>query len=114
MAGERRRAPTRTSAFGSPGASHDASGFYRRFEAPEITTDDTVNKCPVKASRPERRPGRAHAAGGQGPPAHALSGGRQASERLLTKNSSNGQIRRDSWASDILRSANSTYSASVS
>jgi site-specific DNA-methyltransferase (adenine-specific) len=49
MAGERRRAPTRTSAFGvSRRESHDASGFYRRFEAPAVTGDDTVADCPVK------------------------------------------------------------------
>jgi modification methylase len=49
MAGERRRAPTRTSAFGvSRRESHDASGFYRRFESPDISDDDTVAECPVK------------------------------------------------------------------
>ncbi len=49
MAGERRRAPTRTSAFGvSRRESHDATGFYRRFEAPAISNDDTVVGCPVK------------------------------------------------------------------
>jgi site-specific DNA-methyltransferase (adenine-specific) len=49
MAGERRRAPTRTSAFGvSRRESHDATGFYRRFEAPMINGDDTVVACPVK------------------------------------------------------------------
>jgi site-specific DNA-methyltransferase (adenine-specific) len=49
MAGERRRAPTRTSAFGvSRRESHDATGFYRRFEAPVISGDDIVAECPVK------------------------------------------------------------------
>ncbi|MGH8992797.1 MAG: DNA-methyltransferase [Acidimicrobiia bacterium] len=49
MAGERRRAPTRTSAFGvSRRESHDATGFYRRFEAPELSADETVAECPVK------------------------------------------------------------------
>ncbi len=49
MAGERRRAPTRTSAFGvSRRESHDATGFYERFEAPAITSDDTVAECPVR------------------------------------------------------------------
>lgn len=49
MAGERRRAPTRTSAFGvSRRESHDATGFYRRFEAPDITAEDTIEECPVK------------------------------------------------------------------
>ncbi len=49
MAGERRKAPTRTSAFGvSRRESHDATGFYRRFEAPAISGDDTVADCPVK------------------------------------------------------------------
>ena len=49
MAAERRRMPTRTSVFGvSRRESHDASGFYRRFEAPAVSTDDTVAACPVK------------------------------------------------------------------
>jgi site-specific DNA-methyltransferase (adenine-specific) len=48
MAGERRRAPTQTSAFGvSRRESHDATGFYRRFEAPTISGDDKVVACPV-------------------------------------------------------------------
>jgi site-specific DNA-methyltransferase (adenine-specific) len=49
MAGERRRAPTRTSTFGvSRRESHDATGFYQRFDAPEITAEETVAGCPVK------------------------------------------------------------------
>jgi site-specific DNA-methyltransferase (adenine-specific) len=49
MAGERRRAPTRTSAFGvSRRESHDATSFYRRFDAPVTSADDTVAECPVK------------------------------------------------------------------
>jgi DNA modification methylase len=41
--GRRPRRPTATSAFGSSRReSHDASGFYRRFVAPEISTDDDV------------------------------------------------------------------------
>jgi DNA modification methylase len=49
MAGERRRAPTRTSTFGvSRRESHDATGFYQRFEAPVLSSDDTVAECPVK------------------------------------------------------------------
>lgn len=48
MAGERRRAPTRTSAFGvSRRESHDATGFYRRFDAPTISDDDVLAACPV-------------------------------------------------------------------
>ncbi len=40
---KKRRGPTSTSAFGvSRRESHDASDFYARFEAPEVSTDDTV------------------------------------------------------------------------
>jgi DNA modification methylase len=39
----RRRRPTATSAFGvGRRESHDASGFYERFQAPEVSLDDTV------------------------------------------------------------------------
>jgi DNA modification methylase len=39
----RRRGPTTTARFGSSRReSHDASGFYDRFVAPEVTTDDSV------------------------------------------------------------------------
>jgi DNA modification methylase len=42
---ERRRRPTATSAFGvSRREGHDASGFYDRFTAPEISDDTTVNE----------------------------------------------------------------------
>lgn len=40
--------PTRTQAFGtSKRESHDASDFYARFAAPEISDDNTVAPCPV-------------------------------------------------------------------
>lgn len=40
---ERKRQSTSTSNFGAgPRESHDASGFYERFRAPELSTDDTV------------------------------------------------------------------------
>jgi site-specific DNA-methyltransferase (adenine-specific) len=39
---------TRTRAFGAGNReSHDASDFYARFRAPEISDDDTVNPCSV-------------------------------------------------------------------
>ena len=39
----RRAAWYLTSNFGAGGReSHDASGFYRRFSPPEVSTDDTV------------------------------------------------------------------------
>ena len=39
----RRRAPTSTSNFGvGRREGHDASAFYSRFEAPELSTDDEV------------------------------------------------------------------------
>lgn len=39
---------TRTRAFGAGNReSHDASDFYNRFRAPEISNDDTVNSCSV-------------------------------------------------------------------
>lgn len=45
----RRRRPTSTSAFGvGRREAHDASDFYARFQAPEISNDDTVNECPVR------------------------------------------------------------------
>jgi modification methylase len=45
---ERKRKSTTTSAFGVSGReSHNASGFYSRFEAPAVLTDETVNPCPV-------------------------------------------------------------------
>jgi DNA modification methylase len=41
--GRRPRRPTATSAFGSSRReSHDATGFYRRFVAPEISTDEAI------------------------------------------------------------------------
>ena len=41
----RARKPTATAAFGSSRReSHDASGFYRRFVAPETSDDETVNQ----------------------------------------------------------------------
>jgi modification methylase len=41
----RARKPTATAAFGSSRReSHDASGFYRRFVAPETSDDETVNR----------------------------------------------------------------------
>lgn len=41
-----RRRPTSTSNFGAGRReSHDASAFYARFTAPEISDDDTVNRC---------------------------------------------------------------------
>jgi len=40
---------TKTSAFGvSKRESHDSSDFYRRFTPPKISTDETINPCPVK------------------------------------------------------------------
>jgi DNA modification methylase len=42
---------TRTRAFGAGNReSHDASDFYARFRAPEVSTDDTVNPCAVADS----------------------------------------------------------------
>ena len=39
----RRKGPTATANFGSSRReSHDASGFYDRFVAPELSADDTV------------------------------------------------------------------------
>jgi DNA modification methylase len=39
---------TATSTFGvSRRESHDASGFYSRFEAPTVSIDDTLNPCPI-------------------------------------------------------------------
>ena len=41
-----RRPPTTTSSFGVTGRSnHDASDFYARFTAPELSDDETVNPC---------------------------------------------------------------------
>ena len=43
-AGPRRRRPTATSAYGvSRRESHDASAFYARFGAPDVSADDVVN-----------------------------------------------------------------------
>jgi DNA modification methylase len=40
---------TSTSNFGaSRRENHDASGFYDRFPAPEMSSDDVVNDCPIK------------------------------------------------------------------
>jgi modification methylase len=45
---ERKRKSTTTSSFGVSGReSHDASGFYSRFEAPAVLTDETINTCAV-------------------------------------------------------------------
>ena len=42
-----RRKSTATTAFGvGRRESHDASDFYARFTAPEISTDDSVNPIP--------------------------------------------------------------------
>ena len=42
--GPRRRRPTATSAYGvSRRESHDASAFYARFGAPDVSADDLVN-----------------------------------------------------------------------
>jgi site-specific DNA-methyltransferase (adenine-specific) len=39
---------TRTSSFGvGKREAHDASAFYERFTAPEVSADDVVNPCPV-------------------------------------------------------------------
>jgi modification methylase len=47
MAAPRRRS-TSTSAFGvGKRESHDASAFYDRFAAPELSDDETVNPCPA-------------------------------------------------------------------
>ena len=45
----RKRKPTATSTFGvSRRESHDSSGFYSRFSAPEITDDETVAAATVR------------------------------------------------------------------
>jgi modification methylase len=45
---ERKRKSTTTSSFGVSGReSHDASGFYSRFEAPALLGDETVNSCAI-------------------------------------------------------------------
>ncbi len=45
----RRRRPTSTSSFGvGRRESHDASGFYDRFSAPDVSPDDTVNPSTVR------------------------------------------------------------------
>jgi site-specific DNA-methyltransferase (adenine-specific) len=50
-AAKRARKATRTSAFGvGRRESHDASDFYARFAAPELSKDTTVNPCPVADS----------------------------------------------------------------
>jgi modification methylase len=42
---------TRTRAFGAGNReNHDASDFYARFRAPELSTDDTVNPCSISDS----------------------------------------------------------------
>lgn len=42
---------TRTRAFGAGNReSHDASEFYARFRAPELSDDETVNPCPIPDS----------------------------------------------------------------
>jgi DNA modification methylase len=42
---------TRTSSFGvGKREGHDASAFYERFAAPELSDDETVNPCPVADS----------------------------------------------------------------
>jgi site-specific DNA-methyltransferase (adenine-specific) len=47
----RRRATTATSSFGvSKRESHDASEFYARFQAPEVSKDDEIRPCPVPDS----------------------------------------------------------------
>ena len=39
---------TRTSSFGAgKRESHDATEFYARFVAPEISDDETINPCPI-------------------------------------------------------------------
>ena len=44
----RRRQPTSTSRFGtSRREAHDASAFYERFPAPELSADEAVNRSPV-------------------------------------------------------------------
>ena len=48
MATPRRRATTATSSFGvSKRESHDASEFYARFPAPEVSNDKEIRPCPV-------------------------------------------------------------------
>jgi site-specific DNA-methyltransferase (adenine-specific) len=48
MSTSRRRATTATSSFGvSKRESHDASEFYARFPAPEVSTDKEIRPCPV-------------------------------------------------------------------
>jgi modification methylase len=43
-----RSSGTATSTFGvSKRESHDASGFYARFDAPTVSSDDSINPCPV-------------------------------------------------------------------
>ena len=42
---------TRTRAFGAGNReSHDASDFYARFRAPELSDDETVNPCAIADS----------------------------------------------------------------
>ena len=48
MAERPKRQRTTTSNFGvSKRENHDASGFYERFGAPILSSDDTVNIAPV-------------------------------------------------------------------
>lgn len=47
--GQSRRRPTSTSSFGvGRRESHDASGFYARFTAPQLSDDDTVVRSPIE------------------------------------------------------------------
>ncbi len=47
----RKKGATTTSTFGvGKRESHDASDFYARFRAPALSSDDTVQLCPVKDS----------------------------------------------------------------
>jgi DNA modification methylase len=47
--GTRARRPTATSDFGvGRRESHDASGFYARFQPPQVSADDEVRPCSVK------------------------------------------------------------------
>ncbi len=49
---ERKRSPTSTSNFGAGGReSHDSSGFYDRFRAPALSSDDTV-PLPIPVAEP--------------------------------------------------------------
>ena len=84
------RKPTSTSNFGvGRRENHDASAFYARFQAPEISKDDTVLP-PAEVDAPDRRSDQAGRCPRHGRRAHRVGGPRRHVAALLRRQAVRG------------------------